>query len=224
MKVWVVGVGPGDPNLVHSAARDLIAAADVVAGFTTVLNVVRPWIRGEAFDLTYRNQEAQLDAFAERVRCGARGVACAWGDPNVSNREFQERVARALGDQTLSVLPGISSVQVALARLGLALEEVLFTTLHTRAPVEQAVAEGAAALQSGARTVISLIRPFEIMPNHLAALWLQAGAPPDLPAMVLEQLSLPGERLTPYRLAGLAEEQRPFSDLSIVAAGPGVRL
>lgn len=222
MKVWVVGVGPGDPDLVHPQAQDVIKSADVVAGFTTVLNVVQPWIRGDVLGLTYRNQTEQLARFAERVKSGAVGVACAWGDPNVSNREMQEQIIQALGGHVPTAIPGISSVQVALARLGIALEEVLVMTLHTRAPVEQAVLEGAAMLRSGSRRVLSLIRPYEIMPNHLARLWLEAEVPAETPATVLERLSLPDERISSWTLGDLADSERKFSDLSIVVAGPGV--
>jgi cobalt-precorrin-7 (C5)-methyltransferase len=222
MQVWVIGIGPGDPDLVHQQARRLIESADLVAGFTTVLNVVRPWVQGELLDLTYRNQDEQLARFADRVKAGARGVVCAWGDANVSNREMQERVSRALGGHLPTVIPGISSVQIALARLGLALEDVLFTTIHTRAPVAEAVLEGAAMLRSANRRVLSLIRPYEIMPNHLAARWLEAGVPPQTPAAVLERLSLPDERLTFCTLGELAAATREFSDLSIVVAGRGV--
>lgn len=219
-QVWVVGVGPGDPEMVSARARSLIEQAGAVAGFTTVLNVVRPWIRSEALDLTYRNQEELLAVFAQRVAAGRRGVVCAWGDANVSNREMQERVARHLGGwDRFRVLPGISSVQMALARSGLALEDVLFTTLHTRAPIEAAVQEGAAMLRSGRRKVLSLIRPYEVMPHHLAALWIEAGADPRTPVLVLERLSLPDERLTRCTLGELAAATTTFSDLSIVIAG-----
>ncbi|MCX6022078.1 MAG: SAM-dependent methyltransferase, partial [Chloroflexi bacterium] len=52
----IVGIGPGAPQYVTMTVRDLVAAADVVAGFRTVLQVVADHIRGEAVTLDYRNQ------------------------------------------------------------------------------------------------------------------------------------------------------------------------
>ena len=59
--ITVVGVGPGDPDLLTLKARDTIHDADYVAGFETVLGPVRDWIRGEALPMRYRDQEAVLD-------------------------------------------------------------------------------------------------------------------------------------------------------------------
>src|SRR5690606_27658683 len=121
--VWVVGVGPGDPALIHEAARVRIETADAVAGFRTVLDRIAPWLAGRrCVELTYRNQKQALAALADdarRGRCRAP-VVVAWGDPSVSGRQLVEEVARAFAGWTLRVLPGVSALQLALARTGLA--------------------------------------------------------------------------------------------------------
>ena len=55
--ITIVGVGPGDPDLLTLKARDVIRSADYVAGFETVLGPVRRWISGEAMPMRYRDQE-----------------------------------------------------------------------------------------------------------------------------------------------------------------------
>ena len=39
--ITVLGVGPGDPDLLTLKAKDAIAGADVVAGFETVLKPIK---------------------------------------------------------------------------------------------------------------------------------------------------------------------------------------
>ena len=136
--ITVVGVGPGDPDLLTLKARDAIRDADYVAGFETVLGPVRRWIRGEALPMRYRDQEEVLERLTTHAEAGKRCVVCAWGDLNFSARELLDRVRRRAD---VELIPGISSVQVACARLGLAMETSLFITLHARDGHEEGLVE-----------------------------------------------------------------------------------
>ena len=84
-KITIVGVGPGDPDLLTLKARDVIRAADYVAGFETVLGPVRRWITGEAMPMRYRDQEDVLERLAAHAEAGKSCVVCAWGDLNFSS-------------------------------------------------------------------------------------------------------------------------------------------
>ena len=138
--VTIVGVGPGDNGFVSLKAKQAIEEADLVAGFETVLNVIRPFITSaEICSMAYRNQEDVLDYAVGKVREGKSLVVCAWGDLNVSAKELLDRVRRRVDD--VHLVPGISSVQIAMSRLGISLEDVVFITLHKRDGVESALEE-----------------------------------------------------------------------------------
>ena len=44
LHMTIVGVGPGDPDMLTIKAQKAIASADLVVGFQTVLNVVETWV------------------------------------------------------------------------------------------------------------------------------------------------------------------------------------
>ena len=211
--ITVVGVGPGDPDLLTLKARDTIHDADYVAGFETVLGPVRDWIRGEALPMRYRDQEAVLDQLAAYAKAGKTCVVCAWGDLNFSAKELLDRV-RKRADVVL--IPGISSVQVACARLGLTMEASVFVTLHARDGHEYGLRELVEMLKQQCRNLIVLPRPFDLMPSEIAARLLQEGIGAERPLLAMQRLSLPGERIDTYTVESLATEDTEFSDLTIL--------
>ena len=211
----VVAVGPGAPALLTLRGRDALQEAELVAGFATVLEVARPWLgNAEICPMTYRNQEEVLDYVAGQVRAGRRGVVCCWGDLNVSARELLARVRRRVPN--LRLIPGISSVQLAMARAGIALEDSVFITLHSRASPADELAEAMHYIREARRHVILLPRPYDLMPAAIAAGLLAAGAPGDLPALVYQRLTFDDEQCWRGTLRECSEIAGEFSDLSIM--------
>ena len=195
--------------------REALRGADVVAGFATVLNVVQPWLENaEVFPMTYRNQEEVLERVEEQVRQGRRCVVCCWGDLNVSARELLARVRRRA--DRVELVPGISSVQVALARTGISLEDAVFITLHKRADAASELEELLHYINEGRRHVILLPRPFDLMPAGIAGSLVEAGVSGDLPVKVYQRLTFDDE----IRWSGSLEQcgliEGDFSDLSIM--------
>lgn len=212
-KITIVGVGPGDPDLLTLKARQAIQDADYVAGFETVLGPVRRWINGESLPMRYRNQEDVLADLAAHAQDGKLCVVCAWGDLNFSAKELLDRVRRRA---EVDLIPGISSVQVACARLGLTMESSMFITLHARDGHEEGLRELTDHLRSPRRNLIVLPRPFDLMPAAIAARLRDDGISPETPIRVLQRLSLPDETIADYTISSLAQETAEFSDLTIL--------
>ena len=221
--VHAVGVGPGAPAFLTGRARDLLAAADVVVGFETVVDFARGAIDGADTDcLTcgYADEGETLSAFADRVAEGERGVAMLMGDPNVSGYQFLGKVERAV-DAPVRVVPGISSIQVAASRARTPMEDTTFQTLHVRGDVTGALDRLAA--DAGDRHLIVIPRPYDWMPEDVARFLVDRGAPGESTALVFERLTHDGESRTETTLADLATgaggdgpDDTVFSDLSIL--------
>ena len=220
----VVAVGPGDPRMLTMRGRQALEAADLVVGFKTVLDVVTEWCgNAELRPMSYRDQEEVLEYAAGQVREGRSCVVCCWGDLNVSAHELLARVYRRA--EKVELIPGVSSIQIACARAGIALEESLFITLHRRQDSEPALAELLHHLSEGLRHIILLPRPFDLMPPTIARDLVDANVPADRPVTVFQRLTLEGEKAWNGTLQECAELTEEFSDLSIMvflrpSAGP----
>ena len=213
--ITVVGVGPGDPQLLTLRGQQALRQADLVVGFKTVLDVVQPWIEGAAVrPMSYRDQEQILEDTAAQAAQGHRCVVCCWGDLNVSAWELLQRV-RSKVDR-VELIPGISSVQIACARAGISLEDVLFITLHQRKEPVEDLAELVHYLKDNRRHIILLPRPWDLMPAAIASNLLEQGIPGDRPVTIFQRLTLEGEEQWRGSLQECAALTQEFSDLSIM--------
>ena len=211
----IVGVGPGDPQMLTLRAQQAVRDADLVVGFRTVLNVVEQWAGdAELCPMSYRDQEQVLDYAQEQVRAGKTCVVCAWGDLNVSAKELLERVQRRAGK--VELIPGISSIQFAAARTGIYMEESIFVTLHKRADTSGDLDELLHHLNEGLRNIILLPRPFDLMPPLIASNLVDAGISGDRPVIVYQRLTFADEQCWRGTLAQCGELTEEFSDLSIM--------
>ena len=211
----VVAVGPGDPQMLTLRGRQAIEDADLVVGFKAVLNVVEQWVKqGELCPMSYRDQEEVLDYAQEQVRQGKSCVVCAWGDLNVSAKELLDRVRRRVDH--VDLVPGISSVQIAMSRTGISLEDVVFITLHRRDGVESALQELVHYLKDGRRNIILLPSPYELMPAGIAAGVIEDGVPGDRQMTVYQRLTHDDEQSWSGSVSECAAITTDFSDLSIM--------
>ncbi len=195
--------------------RQALQDADLVLGFNTVLNVVRPLLdHAEVCPMSYRDQEQVLEYAGEQVRLGRKCVVCCWGDLNVSARELLERVRRRA--DSVHLVPGISSVQVAMARTGIFLEDSIFLTLHKRADSGSELEELAHYINEGRRHVILLPRPFDLMPAGIARGLLELGVRENVAVRVYQRLTFDDEQCWDGTLAECSGITDEFSDLSIM--------
>lgn len=213
--VTILAVGPGDREFLTVKGKQLLEHADLVAGFNTVLDVVRPWAgTAELCPMSYRDQEDVLEYAVGQANAGRKLVVCAWGDLNVSARELLERVTKRAGK--VDLIPGISSVQIALARTGIYLEDTLFITLHRRDGPGSALEELVHYLKEGRRHIVLLPRPYDYMPAAIAQGLIDDGVPSERTLTVYQRLTFEDEQAWSGNLGDCAQIETDFSDLSIM--------
>jgi precorrin-6B C5,15-methyltransferase / cobalt-precorrin-6B C5,C15-methyltransferase len=205
--VTVVGIGPDGWAGLTDTARDALRAAAVIAGSPRQLALLP--------DLGIRCRPLPsplLDHLDDLIRDNPGLCVLASGDPTLHG--IGATLARRLGPARLRILPAVSSVAVACARLGWPQQDVTLVSLVSRPP-ETALP----AMQPGAR-VLLLCRDRHTPAQAARVLAGSGWGASEL--TVLEQLGGPAERVTgPEPAAGLTRTD--FDDLCIVAvaAGPG---
>lgn len=183
-RLFGVGLGPGDPELVTLKAARLIGTADVVAyfsgpkGASIARSIAEPHLRGGVIeellrypvttglsthvDGYYGEIEEFYDACAERLarhlRAGRTVVVLAEGDPLFygSYMYLHDRLA---GDFVTEIVPGVTSVSGATSALGRGLcrHEDVLTVLPGTLPVPELAWRLA---QTEAAVVLKLGRTF----------------------------------------------------------------
>lgn len=216
----MIGVGPGDPELIPVASQKLLEDADCVVGFKTVNGIAESWTPADTdyIHLSYRDQEAGIQDGASRASQGEKVVFTAWGDFNVSGNELVERIESSCraSNVTLEHIPGISCLQLAFTRSRLAAEDSLFITLHRRSGLDAACRELLKYADENAKHLFVIPHTFDLMPAAIAAFLVENGHDPDRKVRVMERLSCQDEHTTRCSLKELSRNEKAFSDLSIV--------
>ena len=225
-KVWLVGAGPGAPDLLTVRALRLLERADIVFHDALVhpetlalATQARLVDVGKRFGQVSTEQRFINRALVEAARSHATVVRLKGGDPMVFGRAQEELAALEEAGIPCEVVPGITAALAASASLGVSLtQRGIARTLAFLTPrVGRGEAPSAwlpAAL--GADSVALYMAAGAS--QAIAAALIAAGKPATTPAVLVESVSLPAESREFTSLSQLAATARAK------AAGPVVML
>lgn len=227
--VWLVGAGPGDPDLLTRKAERLIRAASVIFHDALVgpgvLALAPPHVRlvsvGKRSGRHSKSQQAIDALIVGAALAGERVVRLKGGDPSIFGRSTEELAACRAAGVPVRVCPGVTAASAAAASLGLSLtlrglaRKLTFVTAHARAgePLEpdwQALADPEATLA---------IYMGKTAAPAVSSRLIAAGLPADAPVVMVENASLPDERHFATRLDLL-----PLAARTALGDGPAVIL
>lgn len=210
--IWCIGVGPGDLGFLTRRGQLLIEQADVVAGFTAVVDLIRSLVNPNARVITmgYKDQVERLDEVARLHRAGHNCVVVFMGDLHFSGFQLLERVERACQHQ-VDTISGISSAQILASRCRVCFDETTFLTFHRRGDIAPFQKHLVHVLEDN-RNAIVIPRPWDFMPAAVAQFLLAKGISPDHPAEVWENLT----RSEAAWKGLLGDCSLDFSDMSIM--------
>jgi cobalt-precorrin-7 (C5)-methyltransferase len=210
--ICCLGVGPGDLGYLTQRGRELLETADVVAGFGTVVDLVRPLTREgcKIISMGYKDQVEMLRRVAALHHQGATCVMAFMGDVHFSGFQFLERVELACG-HTVETVAGISAVQILASRSRVCFDETTFITFHRRGNIVPFQEHLVHALQDD-RNAIVIPRPWDFMPKSIAAFLLARGLDPNHETEVWENLTRNEARWS----GPLGYCHDDFSDMSIM--------
>ena len=227
--VWLVGAGPGDPDLLTRKAERLIGAASVIFHDALVGPGVLALVPRDARLVSvgkrsgrHSKDQKAIDALiVEAALAGERVVRLKGGDPAIFGRATEELDACRMAGVPVHVCPGVTAASAAAASLGLSLtlrglaRRLTFVTAHARAGEELELDWDALADSQATLAIYMGKAAAPAVSTRLIA----AGLAPDTPVVMVESASLPEEQHFATRLDLL-----PLAARTVLGDGPAVIL
>jgi len=214
-KVYLLGAGPGDPGLITERALRRLAEADVVLYDALVhadlLNHCRPDAERVFVGKRAGQPSARQTRINERMvaeaRAGRKVARLKGGDPYLFGRGSEEAEFLSQAGVPFEVVPGVPSPVVAAAYAGVSLthrtlsSSVAYVTA-TESPEKDQSSHDWAKLATATETLVIFMGLRKLA--GLMQLLVDHGRPPDTPACVVQNASLPQQRTVVGTVATIA--------------------
>lgn len=208
--VYLIGAGPGNPELITLKGKRLVDQADVIIYAGSLVN---PGVlEGHKADAEIHNSASMtlddvIDVIQKGVEAGKRVVRVHTGDPSIYGaiREQMDRLESL--DIPFEVVPGVSSFTASASVLKKEFtlpdvsQTVICTRLEGRTPVpEREQLESLAAHQASMAIFLSVQMIDEVAKRLMTAY------PPETPIAVVQRATWPDQKVVLGTLADIADK------------------
>ena len=206
--VYIVGAGPGAPDLITVRGQRLLSQADVVLYAnslvpTELLADVRP--EAEQIGTANLTLEQIVELMVDRVRSQQSVVRLHDGDPSLYSALYEQGRALAAAEIPFEVVPGVSAFQAAAATLQTELtvpqqvQSIILTRISGRTQVPEAEELGALAAHQASLCLYLSARHVENAQARLLEHY-----PADMPIAICYRVGWPDEKIWQVPLAQMA--------------------
>ena len=230
-KVYLVGAGPGDPDLLTVRALRLIQSADLILHDDLVpqaiLELAQPAAEiinvGKRCGVKNITQDQINALMVENARAHFTVVRLKSGDPLIFGHAAEEIAALTEACIPFEIVPGVSAAFAAAAAINCPLtsrksaSSVIFSTGHHA----QSRSNGQTSLPPLEDSTRVVYMPGRDL-RSLAQQWLDEGLPADFPCAVVSRAALPGQQIRYSTLAVLGDAP-PALAPSLLIAGWAIR-
>ncbi len=221
-KLFIVGLGPGALEHLTPAARAALAAADTVVGYQTYLDLIPELLAGKEVVSSGMLKEVERCRQALELAAAGRTVALvSSGDAGIYGMAglVLELAEQGVETVAIEVVPGVSAVQAAAARLGAPLMHDFAVVSLSDLLTPWALIRRRLEAAAGADLVVALYNPKsagrttqleaarQILLRHRA---------PATPVGIVRNACREGESVVVTDLAGLTDQEVDMVSLVIV--------
>jgi uroporphyrinogen III methyltransferase/synthase len=211
MKVYLVGAGPGHPDLITIRGRKVLERADCVLYDNLVsrrlldyapAGAERIYVGKKRAEHEYSQEEISA-MLVERARRGWNVVRLKGGDPFIFGRGGEEMEALAVAGIPFEIVPGVTTPLGVAAYTGVPLTHrehtsaVTFVTGHNVEQIDWA--------KAGSSDTVVLFMGLSNF-DQIAKEMIKHGRSPDTPAMVVRWATKPNQETVVGTLANLSQK------------------
>jgi precorrin-4/cobalt-precorrin-4 C11-methyltransferase len=204
MKVYFVGAGPGDPDLITVKGKRLLEEADLIVYAGSLVNpVLLKGLKAELVDSNGRSLEDTNARIINAAKAGKRVVRLHSGDPSLYGAILEQMKPLEKEGVETEVVPGVSSLFAAAASLKtqLTLKGVSESLIVTRPEGTTLEKDELASLSSHGTTMVIFLGV-----DKIREVVLSLDLPDDTPVAVVYHASWPDQKILRGCLGNIADK------------------
>ncbi|MFD2368981.1 precorrin-4 C(11)-methyltransferase [Brevibacillus sp. GCM10020057] len=211
MKLYIVGAGPGDPDLITVKGLKLLQAADVIVYTDSLVNEELVALGNPDAEVLHSSGmvlEEMVELMVDRVRQGKTVVRLQTGDPSVYGAIMEQMALLKAAGVEVEIVPGVSSVFAAAAAVGaeMTIPELTQTLILTRAEGRTPVPEREKLRALAEHHCTLALYLSATLTKKVVRELIEAGWSEDTPVAVVQRASWPDQFILRTTLKNLDED------------------
>lgn len=202
-KVYIIGIGPGTQDYLLPIATRQIQKADCLIGARRILTLFKNLDKKK---ICLEGDFNEVIPYIKENRAQKRIAVLVSGDPGIFS--FSRLIASRLKPDEYEIIPGISLIQLAFARIGEPWEDVFILSLHARTKIGLAKA----VLR---HPKVFLFTDRKNNPANVASFLFRKGIR-KRQIFVFKNLSLPNEKIVKTDIKSLQENKEDWKELCVM--------
>lgn len=192
-KVYIIGVGPGIIDYLLPVARKEIEKADCLIGAERLLSLFKYQDKKK---MRLEGHFKEAVSYIKKNKDKERIAVLVSGDPGLYS--FLGKIRMALKKEEYAVIPGISTLQIAFAKIGESWQDAKIVSIHGRG-------KGNLAKEIKVCDKVFLFTDTKFPPEKIASYLLHNGIK-NRRAIVFEALTYSNERIVDTDLKALSNK------------------
>ncbi|WP_342046039.1 precorrin-4 C(11)-methyltransferase [Bacillus sp. OTU530] len=213
MKLYIIGAGPGDPDLITVKGLKLLEDADVVLYADSLVSealIQKSKESAEILKTAGMHLEEMVDIMVDRIRQGKKVVRVHTGDPAVYGAIMEQMVLLKQQGIEVEIVPGVSSVfaAAAAAQAELTIPDLTQTVILTRAEGRTPVPEFEKLKDLAKHHCTIALFLSATLTKKVVKELIDAGWAPSTPVAVVYKATWPDQKIVRTTIENLDEAMR----------------
>ena len=213
MKLYIIGAGPGDPDLITVKGLKLLQQADVVMYTDSLVNeelIAKAKPEAEVLKSSGMELVEMVGIIVDRLKQGKMVVRVHTGDPAMFGATMEQIALLRKENIGYEIIPGVSSVFASAAAVGaeLTIPDLTQTVILTRAEGRTPVPELEKLRDLAAHHCTIALFLSATLIKKVVSEFIEAGWSEDTPVAVVQRATWPDQLIVRSTVGKLEEDMR----------------